>query len=188
MGRWKPDARGRLTLGALELFAERGYEQTTAAEIAERAGVTERTFFRHFPDKREVLFMGAKHLQDRVVAAITAAPASMPPIDVVGVAMESAAELLEEDRDYARQRWAVIAATPSLRERELLKMASLSAACAEALRARGVAELPAGLAAETGVTIFKLSFERWVSDEPSGTFTECIRDALAQLKGMTAGA
>ncbi|MET0955720.1 MAG: TetR family transcriptional regulator [Cryobacterium sp.] len=188
MGRWKPDARGRLTLGALELFAERGYEQTTAAEIAERAGVTERTFFRHFPDKREVLFMGSKHLQERVVAAIMAAPPAMPPLDVVGVAMESAAAFLEEDRDYARKRWAVIASTPSLQERELLKMASLGAACAEALRARGVAELPAGLAAETGVTIFKLSFERWVGDDSPDTFTEGIRDALAQLKGLTGGA
>ncbi|WEO77084.1 TetR family transcriptional regulator [Cryobacterium sp. SO2] len=188
MGRWKPDARGRLTLSALELFAERGYEQTTAAEIAERAGVTERTFFRYFPDKREVLFMGSKHLQDLVVAAIAAAPASTGPIDVVGVAMESAAALLEEDRDYARQRWAVIAANPSLQERELLKLATLGGEVAAALRERGIAELPANLAAESGVTLFKIAFETWVGDAPSGTFTECIRDALAQLKELAAGA
>ena len=188
MPRNSEDARYRLQIAALELFTQNGFDQTTAAQIAARAGVTERTFFRHFPDKREVLFMGSKHLQDVVVAAIMAAPDTMGPLDVVGVAMESAAALLEEDRPFARQRWAVIAANPSLQERELLKLSTLGAAVAEALRMRGVAELPASLAAETGVTIFKISFELWVGDNESASFTEGIRDALAQLRGLTAGA
>jgi AcrR family transcriptional regulator len=188
MGRWAPDARGRLMRSALELYAERGFEQTTALEIAERAGVTERTFFRYFSDKREVLFEGSRDLQDVIVEAIAAAPSSMGSIEAVGTAMESAASLLQDNRDYSRQRAAVIAANPSLQERELLKLATLAGAVAEALRRRGVADLAAGLAAETGVTVFKIGFETWIGDESTGDFAQCIREALDQLKGLTAGA
>src|SRR4051794_66180 len=125
MGRWEPDARGRLAVAALELYAERGYEQTTVADIAERAGVTERTFFRHFADKREVLFDGSATLQETVVKAIAAAPEDAAPIEAVGAAFEHAAVLLEERRAFARLRAATIAANPSLLERELLKLAAL---------------------------------------------------------------
>jgi AcrR family transcriptional regulator len=187
MGRWAPDARGRLMRSALELYAERGFEQTTALEVAERAGVTERTFFRYFSDKREVLFEGSRQLQDVIVKAIAAAPSSMGSIDAVGTAMESAASLLD-NRDYSRQRAAVIAANPSLQERELLKLATLTGAAAEALRRRGVGNLAAGLAAETGVTVFKIGFETWIGDESTRDLAHCIREALDQLKGLTAGA
>lgn len=185
MGRWEPDARGRLTQAALELYTERGFEPTTVVDIAQRAGVTERTFFRYFADKREVLFGGSGALQDKVVGAIASAPASMPPIDVMGMAMQSAASLLEERRDFARQRAAAITANPSLRERELLKLATLAAAAADALRRRGVPDPAASLAAETGVTIFKLGFEKWIADASSGDLARCIRDALDQLKKLT---
>lgn len=186
MGRWKPDARGRLARAALDLYAERGFEQTTVVDIAERAGVTERTFFRYFADKREVLFEGSSALQEYVVGTITSMPPSTAPIDAVGGAMEGAASLLEERRDFARQRAAVIAAKPSLQERELLKLANLGAAAAEALRRRGVPDPVAGLAAETGVTVFKIGFERWIGDASSGSFAQCIREALDQLKALTA--
>ena len=188
MGRWAPDARGRLMRSALELYAERGFDETTALEIAQRAGVTERTFFRYFSDKREVLFEGSSDLQAFVVAAITAAPSSMASIGAVGTAMESAAALLEGNRDYARRRAAVVAANPSLQERELLKLATLAGAVADALRRRGVPDLAAGLAAETGVTVFKIGFETWIGDESTADFAQCIREALDQLKGLTAGA
>jgi AcrR family transcriptional regulator len=187
MGRWAPDARGRLMRSALELYAERGFEQTTALEVAERAGVTERTFFRYFSDKREVLFEGSRSLQDVIVKAIAAAPSSMGSIEAVGTAMEGAASLLD-NRDYSRQRAAVIAANPSLQERELLKLATLASAVAEALRRRGVGNLAAGLAAETGVTVFKIGFETWIGDESTRDLAQCIREALDQLKGLTAGA
>jgi AcrR family transcriptional regulator len=186
MGRWKPDAHGRLARAALDLYAERGFEQTTVVDIAEHAGVTERTFFRYFADKREVLFEGSSALQEYVVATITSMPASTAPIDAVGGAMEGAASLLEERRDFARQRAAVIAANPSLQERELLKLANLGAAAAEALRRRGVPDPAAGLAAETGVTVFKIGFERWIGDAPSGSFAQCIHEALDQLRALTA--
>jgi AcrR family transcriptional regulator len=185
MGRWEPDARGRLAGAALALYAERGFDQTTVADIAERAGVTERTFFRYFADKREVLFDGSGALQESVVDSIAAAPASVPPIEAVASAMENTASFFRDRHDYARQRAAVIASNPDLQERELLKLATLGAAAAEALRARGVAEPAASLAAETGVTIFKVGFERWIGDASSADFAQCIRDALAQLRALT---
>lgn len=173
---------------AVELYEERGFERTTALQIAERAGVTERTFFRHFADKREVLFDGSNALQDAVVGAVAAAPSSMAPVEAVGSAMQSAASLLEDRRDDARRRAAVIAVNPSLQERELLKLATLAGAAAEALRRRGVADPAAAMAAEIGVTVFKIGFERWIGDESPGDLARCIRAALDQLKELTAGA
>lgn len=188
MARWEPDARGRLALAALELYAERGYESTTVLDIAQRAGVTERTFFRYFADKREVLFDGAVDLQDAVVAAIASAPPTMSPIDAAGAGIERAAVLIGGRRDYSRQRAAAIAAHPSLQERELLKLATLAAAAASALRARGVPERTAALAAEAGLTVFKVGFERWIGDAASVEFVDCIREAFDELRALTAGA
>jgi AcrR family transcriptional regulator len=188
MGRWEPNARGRLVGAALDLFAERGYDQTTVLDIAQRAGVTERTFFRHFADKREALFGGSAVLQSAVTDAIGAAPTAAAPIDVVGEAVAASSAVLELQRGYARRRAAAIAGTPSLRERELLKLATLSRASAEALRARGVDALEAALAAETGVTAFKVGFDRWIaSDDDTLTLEESIRDSLARLKALAAG-
>src|SRR5450631_2731921 len=108
MSRWEPDARGRLERAAMELYAERGFEQTTVAEIAKRAGLTERTFFRHFADKREVLFAGAGSLQELLVSTVAAALDSLSPIDAVAVGLDAVAALLQEGREYSRQRQAII--------------------------------------------------------------------------------
>src|SRR5690349_5216890 len=118
MGRWEPDARGRMMRAAIDLFAERGYEQTTAGEIAERAGVTERTFFRHFTDKREVLFDGAKALEQAAYDAILAAPSTASPLDAALAGMIAGGGLLEDRHAYAIRRSRIIAAHPSLQERE----------------------------------------------------------------------
>ena len=170
MSRWEPDARGRLERAALELYSERGFEQTTVAEIAARAGLTERTFFRHFADKREVLFGGAGSLQDLLVSTLASTPESVAPIDAVTAAFEAAGVLLEDRRDYAGLRQAIIAANAELQERELVKLATLSAALAGTLRQRGVEEPAASLAAEAGVAIFKVAFARWVSGTDQRTF------------------
>jgi AcrR family transcriptional regulator len=187
VGRWEPDARGRLARAALELYAGGRFEQTTVADIAERAGVTERTFFRYFTDKREVLFDGSAALQEAVVGAITAAPRSLAPIDAVAGAFEAAAPLLEERGEYAGRRAAAIASNPSLQERELLKLVTLGAAAADALRRRGVADPAATLAADTGVTVFRIGFEKWIAGS-SGSLAQCIRDTLHALKALTAEA
>src|SRR5580658_3651572 len=127
MGRWEPDARGRLGRAALDLYGERGFDQTTVAEIAARAGLTERTFFRHFSDKREVLFSGAGALQQLLVEAVAAAPAPAAPIEAVAAGLAAAGAALEQRREFARRRQAVINANAELRERELIKLATLAA-------------------------------------------------------------
>ena len=185
MGRWEPDAAGRLRVAAMDLFVERGYEQTTVADIAQRAGVTARTFFRHFSDKREVLFGGSETLQDRMVAAVDDAPAATTPMDAVAAALDAAADMLGERRDYARQRQAVIVAHAELRERELNKMAGLAAALADGLRRRGVRDPDAALAAEAGVAVFRVAFERWSSGTAGADLATVMRESLEQLRAVT---
>lgn len=187
MARWEPNARERLVDAALELFHERGYNRTTVGDIATRAGLTERTFFRYFTDKREVLFGRARDLEKGIAEAIGNAPAGTSPLDAVVGALEAIAAEFPPRRDYrARQR--LIAAHPELRERELIKLASLTSAIAEGLRARGVTEPPASLVAEAGIAIFKTAFERWVGGSKQHDFPHHIRAALEELKAVTAGA
>ena len=186
MGRWEPNARGRLEQAALDLYLERGFELTTVAEIAGRAGLTERTFFRHFADKREVLFWGSGVLQEVLVGAVAGAPPSAAPIDAVAAALEAAGNLLEERRALARRRQAVIAANPSLQERELIKLATLASAMAGALRRRGVGEPAASLAAEAGVAVFRVAFERWIEDSGERDLPQVVRESLEELKAVTA--
>lgn len=188
MSRWQPNARGRLEQAALDLYRERGFDQTTVAEIAERAGLTERTFFRYFADKREVLFWGQGALQDIYVSTIASAPDSAAPIEAVAAALEAAAPVFRDRHELARQRQAVIAANPGLQERELLKRASLASAMADALRKRGVAEPAASLAAEAGIIAFKTAYARWVGEPEDQDLPTLIRDCLDQLKVLTAGA
>jgi AcrR family transcriptional regulator len=187
MGRWEPNARGRLEQAALELYVERGFEQTTVAEIAERAGLTERTFFRHFADKREVLFAGGGTLQELLVSEVASAPESAAPIEAAGAALEAAGALIQQRREYSLQRQAVIAANAALQERELIKLATLASALAEALRQRGVAEPAASLTAEAGIAVFKIAFERWIDGTSPPELPQLIRESLDELKAVTAG-
>jgi AcrR family transcriptional regulator len=170
---------------ALELYRERGFDQTTVAEIAQRAGLTERTFFRHYADKREVLFSG--EVDDLVLNALADAPPSATPIDAVAAALEAAGGLLEKRRDSVRQRQAVIAANPSLQERESLKFATLASAMTDVLRRRGVDDPAARLTAEAGVAVFKSAFERWIDKDNRRDFRELVRASLDELKAVTAG-
>ena len=187
MGRWEPNARGRLEQAALELFIERGFEQTTVTEIANRAGLTQRTFFRYFADKREVLFWGQGALQDLLLGAVASAPDSAAPIDAVTAALQAAGAVLQERREYARRRQAVIAANAGLQERELIKLASLASAIAGALRQRGVTEPAASLTAEAGIAVFKIAFERWVGETGPSDLPQLIGESLDELKVVTAG-
>ncbi len=170
----------------MELYVERGFEQTTVAEIAQRAGLTARTFFRYFADKREVLFAGSASLQEHLVSALEGAPPAAPPMEAISTALAAAAAMLGGRRAYSRQRQSVIAAHAELRERELIKMASLSAALAEGLRRRGVAAADASLAAEAGIAVFRVSFERWVSEPTERELAQVMRDSLSQLRALTA--
>jgi AcrR family transcriptional regulator len=186
MGRWQPDARARLQEAALALYSERGYEETTVAEIAERAGLTKRTFFRYFADKREVLFWGSELLEQQMVAAIEAAPASASALGMIGAALEAAAVRFEEVREFAGPRHRIIASSPDLQERELIKSASLAAALARALRGRGLGDTAAALAAFTGTTVMHVAFVQWVGDPDQAPFQQIARDALTQLRELAA--
>jgi len=187
MSRWEPNARGRLEQAALALYGERGFEQVTVAEIAARAGLTERTFFRHYADKREVLFGGSITLQDFLVRAVAEAPASAAPIDVVIAALEAVGTLFDERRDHSRRRQAIIDANPVLQERELIKLATLATALAGALRERGIPEPAASLTGQTGIAVFRVAFERWVNGAGPPDLRLFIRESFAELKALTAG-
>jgi AcrR family transcriptional regulator len=187
MGRWEPNARGRLMQAAFALYGERGFEQTTVAEIAKRAGLTERTFFRHLADKREVLFAGADALRELLVSTVAKAPRSLAPIDAAAAGLEVAGALIQDGGELARQRQAIIAASAELQERELIKLASLAAALAGALRERGVEEPAASLTAEAGIAVFKVAFERYVEETNQLDLPQLIRESLDELRAVTAG-
>ena len=178
--------RVRLRQAALELFRERGYERTTAAAIAARAGVTERTFFRQFPDKREVLFDGEAVLRTALTAAVAAAPEELGPLETLFRAIRSIVPLLEGNRPYAKPRQEIISRTPALHERELAKLAALTEALAAALRARGVADLKAALAAQAAMAAFTHATVAWL-DEPEPSLAERIDLASDELKALLTG-
>jgi AcrR family transcriptional regulator len=186
MSRWQPNARGRLEQAALELYTERGFAQTTVVEIAERAGLTERTFFRYFTDKREVLFWGQGALMELITKQIADAPDSVSPIEAVGAGLKAAGELFKDRRDHARRRQVVIDANAGLQERELIKLASLSVAMANELGRRGIGEPVAKLTAETGVAVFKVAFDRWISAAKDRDLAQVVAEALGELRALTA--
>lgn len=175
----------RLQMAALDLFVDHGYESTSVADIASRAGVTERTFYRHFGDKREVLFDGGHALEHAMVDALDDAPAELSPLDAVGTAIRAAATAFFTDRlPWSRRRQAVIDANPELQERELLKMATLTDALTTRLLARGVSPVDARLAAEAGVAVFKVSFAEWVAADNDRDLTEVIADSFDRLRAV----
>lgn len=186
MSRWEPNARGRLEQAALELYLEQGFDRTTVVEIAARAGLTERTFFRHFADKREVLFAGAGELRERLVGGVIDAPLSVPPMEAVAGALESLAQMFHARRDLVLPRHRVISANPELQERELIKMAGLAQALTDARRRRGVADPAARLSAEAAIAVFRVAFERWVSGPERADLASLVRSSLEELRGAVA--
>ena len=188
MGRWESDAAGRFRAAALDLFAEVGYQQTTVADIAVRAGLTPRTFFRYFADKREVLFDGSDRLQHAMADGLNAAPADATAMELVAAALEAFTDFFADaKRPFSRQRYAVIGANAELQERELIKLATLSAALAGGLRSRGIAEPDAILAAEAGIAVFRVAFSRWVEASEQRSFQEIVVESLTRLRALAAG-
>ncbi|MFJ3309523.1 TetR family transcriptional regulator [Streptomyces sp. NPDC086549] len=183
MPRSGAEARRRLQQAALELYRERGFDQTTTAEIAARAGVNERTFFRHFPDKREVLFGGEADLRAALMQAVAEAPDGLQPLETLLCALRKAGRILEENRPFSEPRLEIIAVTPALRERELAKAASLTDAVAEALRQRGVAGRLANLAAQTGWAAFHQAAQAWI-DDPSQSLDAHLLQAFDDLRAL----
>jgi AcrR family transcriptional regulator len=183
MARWQPDAQKRLALAALDLFAERGYEHTTVIEIAERAGLTKSTFFRHFPDKREIL-SGGNTLPRLLAQGIATAPGQATPLEAIAHALDAAGHkvFIPASRDFGTRRRAVIAASAELQEREALKGLALVASIAQALRQRGVADMTAQMAAQTGALALTLAYDRWLAADNEAEFGEVVRQTLAELQ------
>lgn len=167
----------------MDLFVERGYDQTTVAEIAERAGLTERTFFRHFSDKREVLFQGGEILQEAMVQALAAAPAAATPLGSVRAALDAVTQFFDGRHDRSRLRQGIIDAHPELQEREVAKMAKIALALAQSLRERGVADPDARLAADAGVAVFRSAFAQWVYGD-SGDMPKSMEESFSALEKL----
>ena len=183
MPRSGAEARNRLREAAIELYLERGYDATTTAQIAERAGVTERTYFRHFPDKREVLFGGETELRDTMVAAIEAAPNATTPLDLVIGAYTAAAPLFVTGRPVAERRSRIMAGIPALEERAHAKSAALQQAVIDALAARGIPESTARLAAQVGAAAFSRALGQWYA-EPARDLAGLLAKATDEVRAL----
>ena len=187
MSRWQPNARDRLERAAIELFIEQGFAETTVPQITARAALTTRTFFRHFADKREVLFARDAELPALVARLAADAPASLSPMMLIAYALETvAATRLEGQRAYLRTRRAIIQADEGLRERELRKLSALSDAINQGFRDRGVDELAALLAAQLAVTVFSVTISRWLDQDGAQPLSALVHDTLRALRSVTA--
>ena len=189
MVRWQPGTRDRLHRVAVELFRSNGYEATTVADIAAAAEVTERTFYRYFADKREVLFDGQELLRAAFANGVAGAPADAAPMELAAAALDAAAAFFSDDRrswSWARQQ--AIDSDPALQERELLKLAALATTLAGALRDRGVADPQAGLCADAAMSVFKIAFTRWLGPGETRSLADLQQETLATLRGLTAPA
>jgi AcrR family transcriptional regulator len=184
MARWEGNARGRLELAALELFREQGYDRTTVAQIAQRANLTERSFYRWFSDKREVLFGGGEELEQLLVATIDATPADTGPLPTLLAAFARGPEVFRP-REVLLERSAVIAANPPLQERELIKLVSMSEAITAALVRRGCDQQTARLTTDVGMAVLRLTGERCMADEDAD-FGQVLEMSTADLLAITA--
>ncbi|MFB7122892.1 TetR/AcrR family transcriptional regulator [Kitasatospora sp. NPDC056273] len=186
MSRWEPGARERLVVAAVDLFTEQGYDATTVAQIAERAGVTKSTFFRHFPDKRELLVAGQETLSRLLTEGIAEAPGDASPLEAVAAGLERASTAMgPATRELAPRLKAAIAASAELQERDTLKTVSLAAAMTAALVARGVPDPIAALAGELGVLAFKRGYAEWAEGD-GGAEQELAGYVLAALDELRA--
>jgi AcrR family transcriptional regulator len=189
MGRWEPGARERLVVAAVDLFTEQGYDATTVAQIAERAGVTKSTFFRHFPDKRELLVAGQETLSRLLTEGIAEAPAGASPLEAVAAGLERASTAMGPmSREIAPRMKAAVAASAELQERDALKSVSLAAAMTAALVARDVPDPTAALASELGVLAFKRGYAEWSESDraPGDGFAAYLVKALDELRAASA--
>ncbi len=185
MVRWEPGTPERLQEAALALFNTRGFDETTVAEIAESVGLTERTFFRHFADKRDVLFSGQELLTDAFIRGAAEAPADASPMQVVSSALRRSADFFaDERRPHSRARQTVIDAHPALQEREQHKRAGIALTLGDALRARGVADPAAALVGQTGAIVFSTAFAQWLAPDESRSMADIQSDLLAQLPAL----
>lgn len=182
MVRWAPGTQQRLQDAALELFATRGYDQTTATDIAQAVGLTERTFFRHFADKREVLFHGQQMLTDAFLAGLDDAPHGAAPIHLAVSALRSSSQFFDDERrPHSRLRQSVIDANPALQEREALKLVGLGRDLGAALREQGVDDTVADVSAQIAVMAFGIAFAQWIAEGEQRSFETIAMDVIREV-------
>lgn len=187
MSRWEPDARERLEQAAIELFLEQGFARTSVPQITARAGLTTRTFFRHFADKREVLFAGEEEIPELIKQQMAGAPAELGPMALVAAGLLTMAETMFAGRwEQLRTRRKVVDSDEGLRERELRKLAAMADAITEGFRARGCDELTSVLAARTAVTAFNVGVDRWLRADHEQPLGELVQETLSALRSLTA--
>jgi AcrR family transcriptional regulator len=183
MSRWRPDARERLQRAALELFAEQGFAATTVPEITARAGLTTRTFFRHFADKREVLYADDAEIPAVVARMMADAPPAAEPLDLIVEGLRTVAETRFEPRTAAlRARRELVRSDAGLQERDLRKRAVMSEAIQAGFRSRGVEPARAALLAETCVTLINVSLTEWLDRDDDRPLHDIVLDTLATLR------
>jgi AcrR family transcriptional regulator len=184
MPRWEPNAQQRLELAALDLYATRGYHSTTVGDIASHAGVTSRTYFRYFPDKREILFGGAEKLRNRITRALRDTPANLSPLDATLQAMSSCDDLFQlREHEHLRQREVIIRSADELQEREARKLASIAADVAGELVERGSGQDDAQLVADLALVVFKQASRLWM-DDPTTSYAILLQRAAAQARTL----
>ncbi|MBY8886984.1 TetR/AcrR family transcriptional regulator [Streptomyces sp. PTM05] len=188
MARWEPDAADRLQVAALELFAEKGFERVTIEEISRRAGLTKRSFFNHFTDKREALFGSGPELQKQIVMReITAQDEGLPPLKVVVRALQAVAdEMFQDRRDAVARRARIILATPELQERELQKRETLTGIVASALQQRGLDAATALITARAGMLVQQTAMQEWIHDSGTTPLRQVLADTLQSLHAVVA--
>ncbi|MEU6512294.1 helix-turn-helix domain-containing protein [Streptomyces sp. NPDC046942] len=182
MARWDPGTEQRLRKAAMELFQRYGYDNVTVTQIAEHAGITRRSYFRYFPDKREVLFANSDQLATAVGEAVLAADKDTSPLAAVLGALTEAGSHLAERAEHAAERHAVINSSPELQERERTKLAALSAAIQQALRQRGVAPHAAKATAQVTTIAFANGYEQWIEANGRKAFADCLATATLALR------
>lgn len=187
MSRWTSNSRGRLEQAAYDLFLDRGYEQTTVADIASRAGLTERTFFRHYADKREVLFGGSDTLKEEIVRVADGAAPGLSTIAIVRATVEAISSLMHGRRELSRERQRLVNAHSALQERELIKRATLTGVLSQALQRRGVSERAADLAADMGLGVFHVGFAHWLAEAGTRELIDVVRDDFEALQAVASG-
>jgi AcrR family transcriptional regulator len=186
VSRWEPEARNRLVTAAIELYQERGFSKTTVADIAARAGLTERTYFRYFSDKREVLFSRTEIFEQRLLAAVADVPRSSSTYEAVTSGLLSAAALLQSRKRQSRERYKIISSHTELQERELAKFDSLANALAGVLFSRGVEDEVGRLVSQVAMAVFRSAFERWMQMGQSEELPNIVKSALDHLTELSA--